>query len=343
MSRFKDVILVTGGAGYIGSHVVVELINAGFKVVIVDNLSNSHIKAIRRIESITGKKVDFYDYDLMNSEEIEKIFTNYDIQAVMHFAGLKSVAESEQFPTLYMSENVGTLMNILRIAGSNHQVKTLIFSSSATVYGKGQPPFYEDYIDGRPLNPYGASKWVCEHILETIAKDPKWSIGVMRYFNPVGAHESGLLGEDPADTPNNLMPIICEVIQGKRDKLKIFGNDYDTADGTCERDFIHVVDLAKAHVAALKNRLENKGIETWNVGTGYPISVLELVEAFESKGVHFLYEFADRRPGDVARSFASVKKIKSDLGWEAERDVYDMVMDTMRWTGLNPNGYKDGM
>ncbi len=336
-------ILVTGGAGYIGSHTVVELQNAGYDVVICDNLSNASEKVIGRIEALTGKKVPFYRTDIRDREGLSKIFETESIEAVIHFAGLKAVGESVAKPWEYYENNIsGTLVlvDVMR----RHGVKNIIFSSSATVYGTpAEVPITENCPKGACTNPYGWTKSMLEQILSDIQKaDPEWNVVLLRYFNPIGAHKSGTIGEDPKGIPNNLMPFITQVAVGKRDHLNVFGNDYPTHDGTGVRDYIHVVDLALGHVAALKKIEENAGLRVYNLGTGVGYSVLDIVKAFEeASGVKIPYEIAPRRPGDIATCYSDPTKAKEELGWVAERGIEEMCEDSWRWQSQNPNGYPE--
>lgn len=335
-------ILVTGGAGYIGSHTCVELLNIGEEIVIVDNFSNSKPKALDRIREITGKDFKFYEVDLLNKEALERVFSENDITEVIHFAGYKAVGESVAKPLMYYHNNItGTL--VLCEVMEKYQVKKLVFSSSATVYGMPKTvPITEDF----PLsttNPYGTTKLMIERILaDLVVADPEWSIAVLRYFNPVGAHKSGLIGEDPAGIPNNLMPYIAQVGAGKLQCLQVFGNDYDTPDGTGVRDYIHVVDLSLGHLKALEVIRKQTGIDYYNLGTGKGYSVLEMVKAYEKAiGKKIPYMFAPRRPGDVAQCYADPTKAKEKLGWVATRALEEMCEDTARWQSKNPNGYED--
>ena len=337
-------ILVTGGAGYIGSHTCVELLEAGYEVVVVDNLYNASPKAIERVEEITGKKVTFYEADLLDKEALEKIFANHDIDAVIHFAGYKAVGESVQKPIEYYHNNMtGTL--ILCDVMRNHGVKNIVFSSSATVYGDpAQIPITENCPKGQPTNPYGWTKSMLEQVLTDIhTSDPEWNVILLRYFNPIGAHKSGIIGEDPKGIPNNLVPYIAQVAVGKRAALGVFGNDYDTPDGTGVRDYIHVVDLAVGHVKAIEKIKQNPGVEVYNLGTGNGYSVLQVVEAFgKACGNPIPYEIKPRREGDIATCYCDPQKAKEDLGWEAKYGVDEMCQDTWRWQSGNPNGYAEG-
>ncbi len=334
-------ILVTGGAGYIGSHTCVELLNAGKSVIIVDNFSNSKPEAVRRIEEITGKSVHLYTADILDKEAMEGIFQENDIEAVIHFAGLKAVGESVRMPIAYYHNNIsGTLVlcDVMR----RYECKRMVFSSSATVYGNPhRTPIQEDF----PLsatNPYGRTKLMIEEILRDLhVADDTWSISLLRYFNPIGAHESGRIGEDPSGIPNNLMPYITQVAIGKLEKLSVFGNDYDTHDGTGVRDYIHVVDLAKGHLAALEYIMQNQTVEAVNLGTGTGYSVLDLVKAFEkATDVEVAYEIAPRRPGDIATCYADPSKALELYGWKTEKDIEQMCKDSWNWQSNNPQGYK---
>ena len=336
-------ILVTGGAGYIGSHTCVELLNAGYDVVVMDNLYNASEKAIERVEQITGKKVTFYKTDMLDREGVKKIFDNEKIDAVIHFAGLKAVGESVHKPIEYYHNNMtGTL--ILCDEMRNHGVKNIIFSSSATVYGDpAMIPITEECPKGQCTNPYGWTKSMLEQILTDIQKaDPEWNVVLLRYFNPIGAHKSGLIGENPNGIPNNLMPYITQVAVGKLKELGVFGNDYDTPDGTGVRDYIHVVDLAKGHVKAVKKLEDNSGLSIYNLGTGKGYSVLDIVKNFEAAtGIKIPYSIKPRRAGDVATCYSDATKAKKELGWEAEYDIKDMCADSWNFQQKNPNGYED--
>lgn len=333
-------ILVTGGAGYIGSHTVLELLNSGYGVTVVDNLSNSSEESLKRVEKLTGKKLKFYEGDIRDKALLDKILRENEIEGTIHFAGLKAVGESCEIPLDYYENNVyGTL--VLLDCMKRADVKKIIFSSSATVYGVPERlPLTED-CRLSATNPYGATKLMIERILQDLyASDDGWNVMLLRYFNPVGAHESGIIGEDPKGIPNNLMPFISQVASGKRDKLKVFGNDYPTRDGTGVRDYIHVVDLAKGHVAALAG-YKSKGVHICNLGTGTGYSVLEMVHAFEKAcGKKIPYEIVERRAGDIAECYASADKAKKDLGWSAKLGIDEMCADTWRWQKNNPDGYK---
>lgn len=333
-------VLVTGGAGYIGSHTCVELLNNGHDVIIVDNLSNSKPEVINRIKELTGKDFKFYKADILNKKEIEQIFNENNIEAVIHFAGLKAVGESVELPLKYYYNNVtGTL--VLCEVMQKHNVKKMVFSSSATVYGKPKTvPITEDF----PLsatNPYGRTKLMIEEILRDIyISDNDWSIALLRYFNPIGAHESGRIGEDPNGIPNNLMPYITQVAIGKRERLNVFGDDYDTHDGTGVRDYIHVVDLAKGHLKALEKVMATKGVEAYNLGTGVGYSVLDVVRKFEKvTGKKIPYVITSRRPGDIDKCYADPTKAFKELGWKAEKTLEDMCRDAWNWQRNNPDGY----
>ncbi len=333
-------ILVTGGAGYIGSHTVVELLNSGHTAVVVDNLANSSLESIKRAEEITGKNVIFYQLDIRDKSALKNVFSTNTIDAVIHFAGLKAVGESTKKPLDYYDTNVyGSIVLIEVMAECG--VQKLIFSSSATVYGEpGVTKYTEDLPAGQNISsPYGKTKYIIEQIIaDTAAANPDFHATILRYFNPIGAHESGTIGEDPSGVPNNLMPFIAQVATGKRDKLSIFGNDYDTPDGTCLRDYIHVVDLAKGHIAALTHL--TAGIHTYNLGSGRATSVQELVQVFErASGVPIAFEFAPRRAGDLPEYYADASKATKELNWRTEKSIEDMCRDTWNWQSQNPNGY----
>lgn len=334
-------VLLTGGAGYIGSHTAVELIKAGHEVVIIDNLANSSQEAINRIEQITDTSIPFVEADVRDSSALDEIFTSHQIDSVIHFAGLKAVGESVAKPIEYYRTNIDSTLSLLE-AMRRHSINSLVFSSSATVYGTPESlPLTEDSRVGVGItNPYGQTKFMIEQILrDTAAAYPDMNITILRYFNPIGAHESGLIGEDPADTPNNLMPFVAQTAIGKREKVMIFGNDYDTPDGTGVRDYIHVVDLARGHVATLER--SQSGVATYNLGTGDGTSVLELIAAFsEACGHDIPYEFTDRRPGDIAACYASPEKANQELGWEATLSIADACRDSWRWQSNNPDGYR---
>lgn len=336
-------ILVTGGAGFIGSHTCVELLEAGYDVVVLDNLCNSSEKSLERVEKITGKKVTFYKADILDRDALNKVFEAEKIDAVIHFAGLKAVGESVQKPLEYYQNNIsGTL--VLTDVMRNHGVKNIIFSSSATVYGNPEfIPITEECPKGTCTNPYGWTKSMLEQILTDIQKaDKEWNVILLRYFNPIGAHKSGLMGENPNGIPNNLMPYITQVAVGKLKELGVFGNDYDTPDGTGVRDYIHVVDLAIGHVKALKKIEENAGLCVYNLGTGVGYSVLDIVKNFEeATGVKIPYQIKERRAGDIATCYSDATKAKEELGWVAERGIKEMCEDSWRWQSNNPNGYND--
>ena len=336
-------ILVTGGAGYIGSHTCLELLNCGYGVVVVDNLCNSNPKSLDRVEALTGKKVKFYEGDVRDEELLRKIFAENEISAVIHFAGLKAVGESVAQPWRYYDNNLNSTLVLTKVMGEAG-VKRIIFSSSATVYsGENEMPLRENSRTGNCTNPYGWTKYMTEQILSGMAHaDPEWSIVLLRYFNPIGAHESGRIGEDPRGIPNNLMPYITQVAIGRRDHLSVFGNDYDTPDGTGVRDYIHVVDLAKGHVAACGYAAEHTGCEIINLGTGVGYSVLDIVNAFvRVNGVPVPYVIAPRRPGDIDACYADPAKAERLLHWKAEKTLDDMCRDSWRWQSGNPNGYQD--
>jgi UDP-glucose 4-epimerase len=333
-------ILVTGGAGYIGSHTCVELLQAGYDLVVIDNFSNSKMDSLNRVKELTGKDVTFYEVDLLNRESVDKIFKQHSIEAVIHFAGLKAVGESVSLPLHYYHNNItGTL--ILCDVMKQYGVKNLVFSSSATVYGMPETvPISEDFPLGA-TNPYGRTKLMIEEILRDVyVADEGWSIALLRYFNPIGAHESGRIGEDPNGIPNNLMPFITQVAVGKLKQLSVFGNDYPTIDGSGVRDYIHVVDLAHGHLKALEKVMSSNGVEAYNLGTGMGYSVLEIVNAFEkASGVQIPYQIVDRRPGDIAVCYADATKAKNELGWVATRGIEEMCRDSWKWQKNNPNGY----
>ena len=336
-------VLVTGGAGYIGSHTCVELIEAGHTPIVIDNLCNSSAESLNRVKTITGKEVAFYQGDVRDAALLNRIFSEHTIDCVIHFAGLKAVGESVAMPLNYYENNLCSTMTLCRVMGECG-VKRIIFSSSATVYsGDNEMPLRETSKTGNCTNPYGWTKYMGEQILRDIAKaDPEWSVVLLRYFNPVGAHKSGLIGEHPNGIPNNLMPFISQTAIGKRHHLNVFGNDYDTHDGTGVRDYIHVVDLAKGHVAAIDYLMAHTGEGVFNLVTGHGYSVLDMVHAFEeANGVKVPYEVAPRRPGDLPTCYADPAKSREVLGWEAVHDQNDMCRDTWRWQSQNPNGYDD--
>ncbi len=335
-------ILVTGGAGYIGSHACVELLNAGYEVTVIDNLCNSKEEALKRVQEITGKSLKFYKADILDREALETIFRQESIESVMHFAGLKAVGESVSIPLDYYYNNItGTL--VLCKVMKKYGVKNLVFSSSATVYGDPERvPITEDF----PLsatNPYGRTKLIIEQILNDLYKsDDTWNIAILRYFNPVGAHPSGRIGEDPKDIPNNLVPYITQVAMGRLDVLNVFGNDYPTRDGTGVRDYIHVMDLVLGHLKALEKLKSNPGVVTYNLGTGRGYSVLEMVRTFEKIiGKPIPYRIVERRPGDIAECYADPSRAKKELGWSAVKGIEEMCRDAWHWQVNNPNGYDD--
>ena len=336
-------ILVTGGAGFIGSHTCVELLEAGYEVVIADNLYNASKKAVDRIEEITGKKVKFYETDICDRAGMDAIFEAESIEAVIHFAGLKAVGESVAKPLEYYENNIGgtlTLCDVMR----SHNVKNIIFSSSATVYGDPAfIPITEECPKGTCTNPYGWTKWMLEQILTDLhTADEEWNVVLLRYFNPIGAHKSGKIGEDPKGIPNNLMPYITQVAIGKLERLGVFGDDYDTPDGTGVRDYIHVVDLAKGHVKAVQKLQDKEGVSIYNLGTGVGYSVLDVLHAYEKAcGKTLKYEIQPRREGDVATCYSDSAKAKRELGWVAEKGIEEMCADSWKWQSMNPNGYRD--
>lgn len=335
-------ILVTGGAGFIGSHTCVELLESGYDVVVIDNLSNACEESLKRVEKITGKTLKFYKGDIADKELMDKILTENDIYAVIHFAGLKAVGESVQKPLEYYTNNIsGTLAmcDVMR----KHGVKNIIFSSSATVYGDPAfIPITEECPKGQITNPYGQTKGMLEQILTDFhVADPEWNVVLLRYFNPIGAHESGLIGEDPKGIPNNLVPYIAQVAVGKLEKLGVFGDDYDTPDGTGVRDYIHVVDLAKGHVKALKKFEQEPQVSIYNLGTGIGYSVLDVLHAYEEAcGKKLPYEIKPRRAGDIATCYCDATKAKEELGWVAEKGIKEMCADSWRWQSMNPDGYR---
>ncbi len=334
-------VLVTGGAGYIGSHTCLELLNSGYNVIVVDNLCNSNPKSMERVKALTGKDIKFYEGDVRNEELMRKIFTENEIDCVIHFAGLKAVGESVAKPLEYYDNNLNSSLVLTKVM-REFKKQNLIFSSSATVYtADNEMPLRETSRTGYCTNPYGWTKYMSEQIFSGLAHaDENWSICLLRYFNPIGAHESGMIGEDPRGIPNNLMPYITQVAIGRRDHLSVYGNDYDTHDGTGVRDYIHVVDLAKGHVAAVKYVTEHKGCEVFNLGTGTGYSVLDMVHAFvEANGVDVPYVIADRRPGDIATCYADPAKSAELLGWKAEKTLQDMCRDSWNWQSKNPQGY----
>ena len=336
-------ILVTGGAGYIGSHTCIELLNAGYEVVVLDNLYNSSEKALERVKQITGKDLTFYEADILDKEALEKIFDKEQIDGVIHFAGLKAVGESVAKPLEYYHNNMTGTFNLCDVM-RKHGCKNIIFSSSATVYGDPAfIPITEECPKGKITNPYGQTKGMLEQVLTDLwVSDHEWNVVLLRYFNPIGAHESGLIGEDPKGIPNNLVPYIAQVAVGKLECLGVFGNDYDTPDGTGVRDYIHVVDLAKGHVKAMKKLEPGSGVSIYNLGTGNGYSVLQVVKAFEKAcGKEIKYAIKPRRAGDIATCYCDASKAKRELGWEAEKGIEEMCADSWRWQSMNPNGYND--
>ena len=336
-------VLVTGGAGYIGSHTCVELIQKGHVPVVVDNLCNASAKSLERVEEITGTKITFYEGDVRDETLLERIFADHAIDCVIHFAGLKAVGESVSMPLAYYDNNLCSTMTLCSVM-ARCGVKKIVFSSSATVYSSDNTmPLSEQSRTGGCTNPYGWTKYMCEQILRDVAKaDPEWSVVLLRYFNPVGAHISGRIGEHPNGIPNNLMPYIAQTAVGKREKLSVFGDDYPTPDGTGVRDYIHVVDLARGHVAAIDYMQQNTGEAVFNLGTGKGYSVLDMVHAFEqANGVSVPYEIAPRRPGDVATCYADPTKSREVLGWQAQLELTDMCRDSWNWQRSNPNGFEE--
>ena len=334
-------ILVTGGAGFIASHTNVELLNAGYDVVVVDNLVNSSRESVARVEELTGKKISFYEEDLLNEKAIDAIFEKENIDSVIHFAALKAVGESCQIPLRYFDNNLTGTLNLLKVM-EKHGVKSIVFSSSATVYGKPESvPIREDF----PLsvsNPYGRTKLIIEDMLRDIYKsDNEWDIALLRYFNPIGAHESGMIGENPHGIPNNLLPYVAKVAAGQLECVNVFGDDYDPPDGTGVRDYIHVVDLATGHIKALEKLVTHPGLVTYNLGTGVGYSVLDIIKNFEKAcGKEIPYKITPRRPGDIDMCYADPAKAKEELGWEATRSIDKMCEDAWRWQTKNPNGYE---
>ena len=336
-------VLVTGGSGFIGSHTVVELQEAGYDVVVIDNLSNSTEKSLKRVEQITGKSVKFYKLDIRDRKGLEELFSKEKIESCIHFAGLKAVGESVAKPWEYYENNISGTLVLLDVMRS-HGVKNLIFSSSSTVYGDpDHVPVKEDDPVKKCTNPYGSTKAMQETILTDIQHaDPEWNVVLLRYFNPIGAHPSGLIGEDPNGIPLNLLPYITQVAVGKLEKLRVFGNDYPTPDGTGVRDYIHVVDLAKGHVKALNRIREKCGLAVYNLGTGTGYSVLEIVKNFEeASGIKIPYEICERRPGDIAENYCDPSKAEREMGWKAEKGIREMCEDSWRWQKNNPNGYRE--
>lgn len=334
-------ILVTGGAGYIGSHTAVELLQSGYDIVIIDNFCNSHPEVLNRIQSLTGKTPAFYEADVRDAAALERIFQRHEIKSVIHFAGLKAVGESTCLPLKYYQNNIAATLTLCEVM-QQHNVFDLVFSSSATVYGDPHAVPINESFPLTATNPYGRSKLMVEEILRDVAKaDPRWGIVLLRYFNPVGAHASGSIGEDPNGIPNNLLPFISQVAIGRLPQLSVFGNDYATSDGTGVRDYIHVVDLAIGHIKAIERIKRERGVLTYNLGTGQGYSVLEMIRAFElASGKQIAYQIVNRRPGDIAECWADSAYAANDLDWKAERTLHDMMQDTWRWQSNNPNGYK---
>ena len=333
-------ILVTGGAGYIGSHTVLQLLEQNYQVVVVDNLCNSSKESLNRVFELTGKTCAFYPVDIRDKQALAEVFSNHDISSVIHFAGLKAVGESTQIPLHYYDNNISGTLTLCEVM-KEHSVKSLVFSSSATVYGDPESvPILENFPTSA-TNPYGRSKLIIEEILKDLhTSDSSWKIVLLRYFNPVGAHPSGLIGEDPNGIPNNLMPFISQVAVGRRDKLSVFGDDYSTIDGTGVRDYIHVDDLARGHLAAISKLEVDSGLFTYNLGTGNGYSVLEMVRAFSrASNIDVPFEIVNRRPGDIAECYANASKAKAELGWEAKLSIEDMCRDAWNWQSKNPNGY----
>ncbi len=335
-------ILVTGGAGYIGSHTTVELLQAGYDVVVVDNFCNSHSEVLNRIQALTGKSPVFYEADVRDADALTHIFQQHEIKSVIHFAGLKAVGESTRLPLKYYQNNIAATLTLCDVM-QQHNVFDLVFSSSATVYGDPHAVPINESFPLSATNPYGRSKLMVEEILRDVSKaDHRWGIVLLRYFNPVGAHPSGSMGEDPNGIPNNLLPFISQVAIGRRAELSVFGNDYATPDGTGVRDYIHVVDLAIGHIQAIERIKRERGVLTYNLGTGNGYSVLDMVKAFEqASGIAIVYKIVDRRPGDIAECWADPTYAATDLGWKAVRGLQEMMQDTWRWQSKNPNGYKE--
>ena len=335
-------ILVTGGAGYIGSHTVVELLNVGYDVIIADNFCNSHPEVLNRIAALTGKQPVFYEADVRDTKALNNIFSQHKIESVIHFAGLKAVGESTRLPLKYYQNNIAATLTLCEVM-QQHNVFDLVFSSSATVYGDPHAVPINESFPLSATNPYGRSKLMVEEILRDVAKaEPRWGIVLLRYFNPVGAHVSGTMGEDPNGIPNNLLPFISQVAIGRLPQLSVFGNDYPTPDGTGVRDYIHVVDLAVGHIKAIERIKRERGVLTYNIGTGQGYSVLEMINAFEqASGKKIAYQIVARRPGDIAECWADPAYAANDLGWKAKLGLQDMMQDAWRWQSKNPNGYKE--
>ena len=334
-------ILVTGGSGYIGSHTVLELLNKNYEVVVVDNFSNSSFESIRRVQKITGKSIIFYEADIRDEEKMDEILSAHKIDAVIHFAAFKAVGESCRLPLKYYENNISGTVSLLKVL-DKHNVKKIIFSSSATVYGDPERLPLDENCRLSTTNPYGSTKLMMENIMQDLWKaDNEWNIILLRYFNPVGAHESGLIGEDPKGIPNNLMPFVAQVASGKLACINVFGNDYDTPDGTGVRDYIHVVDLALGHIAAIEN-CNDSGVHIYNLGTGRGYSVLEMICAFEKAcGKTLPYKICERRPGDIASCYAAPDKAKKELHWEATRGIEEMCASQWKWQSGNPRGYEE--
>ena len=334
-------ILVTGGSGYIGSHTVLELLNKNYEVVVVDNLSNSSFESLRRVQKLTGKTVTFYENDIRDTEALEKIFTAHKFDAVIHFAAFKAVGESCKLPLKYYENNISGTVNLLKVM-EKFGVKKIIFSSSATVYGTPERLPLDENCRLSTTNPYGATKLMMENIMTDVWKaDNEWNIILLRYFNPVGSHESGLIGEDPKGIPNNLMPFVAQVASGKLQCIKVFGDDYDTPDGTGVRDYIHVVDLALGHVAAIE-KVNDTGVHIYNLGTGHGYSVFDMIHAFEKAcGKTLPYKVCERRPGDIAACYACPDKAEKELGWKAKFGIEEMCASQWKWQSGNPNGYEE--
>lgn len=337
-----SVILITGGAGYIGSHTCVELLNAGYDIVVVDNLINSKAESLKRVKEITGKEIQVYQFDLLEEQKLAQVFNNHQIAGVIHLAGLKAVGESVQLPLSYYQNNITSTVILCNVM-QKYGVKNLVFSSSATVYGMPENVPIPESANLWAMNPYGRTKLMIEEILHDLYQsDQTWSIALLRYFNPIGAHESGLIGENPVGIPNNIMPYITQVAVGKLKELSVYGGDYPTEDGTGVRDYIHVVDLAKGHVRALEKVMGRTGIDAYNLGTGQGYSVLELIAAFKkAAGVDIPFNIIGRRAGDIAICYADPSKAKSELGWVAEKGIEKMCVDSWRWQSKNPNGYEE--
>ena len=336
-----ETILVTGGSGFIGSHTVVELLNKGYGVIVMDNLCNSSLESLKRVEKITGKKVKFYETDIRDRAGTEKIFQEHKIDAVIHFAGLKAVGESCQIPLKYYENNIGGTVILLEVM-EKYNVKKIIFSSSATVYGTPERLPLDEECHLSTTNPYGSTKLMLESIMQDVYKaDDSWNVILLRYFNPVGAHESGLIGEDPKGIPNNLMPYVAQVASGKLSCIQVYGDDYDTPDGTGVRDYIHVVDLALGHIAAIEH-CRDTGVHIYNLGTGQGYSVLDMIHAFEKAcGKKLPYKICPRRPGDIAACYACPDKAAKDLNWKAQYGIEEMCASQWKWQSMNPNGYEE--